>query len=120
MQNSTKKIWDKWEIIAIKYLQKKWYKIIETNFKFSRFWEIDIITEKKWYVIFFEIKYRNSTKFWIPEESIIKTKLKKCKKTIDYFCKKNNLDFEKIKFNIITILKWKESYKLIHYKNIEL
>lgn len=120
MFQSTKKTWDNWEIVAIKYLQKNWYTILDTNFKFWRFWEIDIITALNDLTIFFEIKFRQSVTYWIPEESITKYKLSKCKKTIDYYCKKNNIDFEKIRFDAITIIKWQTSYNLKHYKNIEI
>lgn len=120
MQTSTKKTWDKWELIAIKYLQKNWYTILDTNFKFGRFWEVDLIAKKDDLTVFIEVKYRNSDKFWIPEESITKNKLSKCMKTIDYYCKKNNIDFEKIRFDVITILKLETSYKISHYKNIEI
>lgn len=117
---STKEIWDIWEVIAIKYLQKKWYQIKDSNFKFWRFWEIDIICEYNWITSFIEVKYRNNISFWIPEESITKSKLFKFKKTIEYYVVKNRLDFEKIQFDVITILKWKVSYKVTHYKNIEI
>ena len=117
---NTKQTWDKWEIIAIKYLQKNKYKILDTNFKFWRFWEIDIITEKDGYVVFVEVKYRASIKYWLPEEAIIPNKLRKCRKTVEYYVVKNRLDFEKIRFDVITILKWESSYKVKHYKNIKI
>jgi len=120
MEKSTKITWDKWEIIAIKYLQKNNYKILDTNFKFGRFWEIDIISQKDDLTIFIEVKYRSSISFWTPEESITKVKLKKISKTVDYYCKKNNIDFEKIRFDVISILKWEKSYKITHYRNIEI
>jgi putative endonuclease len=118
--DSTKSKWDYGEIIAIKYLQKKWYKIKDTNFKFWRFWEIDIICEFNWFFCFIEVKYRINTNYWIPEESITKKKLYKFRKTIEYYIVKNNLDFEKIRFDVITILKWEKSYRLKHYKNLEI
>lgn len=118
--DSNTKIWNNWEIIAIKYLQKNEYKILETNFKFWRFWEIDIIAKKWEIIIFIEVKYRNNISYWIPEESLTKYKLSKCEKTIQYYCKKYKIDFEKIRFDAITILKEKNSHKITHYKNIEL
>jgi putative endonuclease len=117
---TTKQKWDIWELIAIKYLQKNWYKIIDTNFKFGRFWEIDIVCEKEGITCFVEVKYRNNLYFWEPEEAITKSKLHKFKKTIDYYVVTHRLDFEKIRFDVITILKWKESYKVKHYKNLEI
>lgn len=120
MQESTKKIWDIWEIVAIKYLQKKGYMILDTNFKFWRFWEIDIIASQDDITVFIEVKYRISDKYWIPEESITKYKLSKCRKTIDYYCKKNNIDFEKIRFDAITVLKLDSIHRVKHYMNLEI
>lgn len=118
--NTTKQTWDIWEVIAIKYLQKKWYSILDTNFKFWRFWEVDIITKVDNITIFIEVKYRNNISYGIPEEAITWNKLRKFKKTVEYYVVKNKLDFEKIRFDVITILKWKSSYKIKHYKNIEI
>jgi putative endonuclease len=117
---STKQTWDQWEVIAIKYLQKKWYQIFDTNYKFWRFWEVDIIAKLDDLIIFIEVKYRTNTSYWIPEEAITSNKLRKCKKTVEYYIVVNKLDFEKIRFDVITILKEKSSYKLKHYKNIEI
>jgi putative endonuclease len=119
MKNTTH-TWDIWELIAIKYLNKKWYKVLDTNFKFWRAWEVDLIVEKDWITIFIEVKYRNNLKFGLPEEAITSYKLAKCKKTIDFYCVKNNIDFEKIRFDVITILKKEKSYKITHYKNVEI
>jgi len=116
----SKKTWDKWELLAIQYLQKNWYRILDTNFKFGRFGEIDLIAEKESLTVFIEVKYRTSTRFWTPEESITAHKLSKCRKTVEYYCKKHNIDFEMIRFDAITILKEVESHKLTHYRNIEI
>jgi len=45
MMNS-KKMGDIGEVIAIEYLQKHNYQLRDTNFKFGRFGEVDIIAEK--------------------------------------------------------------------------
>lgn len=115
---TTKTKWDEWELIAIKYLQRNLYKIVDTNFRFSRFWEIDIVCENNSVTHFIEVKYRNNDKFWTPEEAITKWKLKKLKKTIEYYILKNRLSSEKIQFDVITITKWEKSYQLKHYKNL--
>ncbi len=117
---STKKTWDNWELIAIKYLQKHGYTIKETNFKFGRFWEVDIVAALNDITIFIEVKYRSHTYFWTPEEAIVKSKLRKCKKTVEYYSVVNHINFEKIRFDVITILKLKSSYRITHYKNIEI
>ncbi len=116
--DTNKKIWDKWEILAIEYLQRNWYKILTTNYKFWRFGEVDIICHKDDLTIFVEVKLRNNTHFWIAEESLTKPKLKKIEKTIYSFCFKHNVDYEKIRFDVIAIQKQETSYRLSHYRNI--
>jgi len=117
---SNKKSWDIWEITAIKYLQGRDYKILDTNFKFGRFWEIDLIAAKEGLTVFVEVKYRSSDKFGTAEESITKSKLHKCLKTVEYYCKRNKVNFEQIRFDVITVTKQTSSFQLKHYRNIEI
>ena len=118
--NTMKQTWDSWELIAIRYLQKHLFKIRDTNFRFWRFWEIDIIAEKDTKVHFIEVKYRRNLKYGTPEEAVIPAKLYKCQKTMEYYCKKNHISWDNIQFDVIAIIKWKESYKITHYRNISL
>lgn len=115
-----KKIGDIWEVKGIEYLQKHDYQIKTTNFKYGRFWEVDIIAEKSGRYYFVEVKYRNNTAYWLPEESITPYKLRKCRKTVEYYCLVNNIDMENIQFDVITLLKESESFKVTHYKNVEI
>jgi len=112
--------WDEWELIAIRYLQKHHFTIRDTNFRFGRFGEIDIIAQKEERVYFVEVKYRRTLKYGNPEESIISSKLRKCQRTLEFYCKKYHINPENIQFDVIAILKWTESYKVMHYKNISL
>jgi len=111
-----KKTWDLWEIIAINYLKKKWYQILETNFKFSVIWEIDIIALLNNLYVFVEVKYRKDDSYWVWGESINYYKKQKLKKTINYFCLKHKIDLENIRFDVICIL-WS---KIDHFENVEL
>ena len=115
-----KKTWDTGELIAIRYLQKHQFTICDTNFRFGRFGEIDIIAQKADVTHFIEVKYRRSLKYGSPEEAIIPAKLYKCQKTLEYYCKKNHINWEQIQFDVIAILKWQASYRITHYKNISL
>jgi len=115
-----KQIWDEWEVVAIRYLQKHDYHIRDTNFKFWRFWELDIIAERCGRIYFIEVKYRSHLWFGAPEEAIVSRKLHKCLKTIEYYCKKKSLSLENIQFDVLAILKKQSSYEVRHYKNIEL
>ena len=102
---TAKKRGDIGEVIAIKYLQKNGYTICDTNFKFGRFWEVDIICQKDGQTIFIEVKYRSSESFGHPVEAVSRTKLHKCLKTVQYYCKKHSVSFEHISFDVIAIMK---------------
>jgi len=64
-----------------------------------------VIASKDNITVFIEVKYRSSDRFGTAEESITKSKLHKCLKTVDYYCKKNRVDFEQIRFDAITVVK---------------
>jgi len=115
-----KKTGDIGEVIAIEYLQKHNYHIKDTNFKFGRFGEVDIIAEKEGKYHFFEVKYRSHLGYGTPEESITKNKLHKCLKTVEFYCKRNFIDLENIQFDVIAILKQKTSHRVTHYRNVEI
>ena len=113
---TTKKIWDLWELQAIKYLKQKWYDIVETNFRFSKVWEIDIVAKIWEITVFVEVKYRKNDRFWYWEESITYAKRQKLRKTINYYVMVKKLDYEKIRFDVISIL----GDKISHYEGVEL
>ncbi len=54
---------------AIKYLMKKGYKILETNYRIRKA-EIDIIAAKGSVVAFVEVKYRESDAMGRPAEAV--------------------------------------------------
>ena len=57
------------EKLARKFLKKNGYRIRETNFR-CREGEIDIIAEKKGYLVFVEVRTKSSSGFGSPEESV--------------------------------------------------
>ena len=62
------------EEIAKNYLIKNGYKIIDTNVRFSRFCEIDIIALDKKTLVFVEVKTRKTDICGHPFEAITKSK----------------------------------------------
>lgn len=72
------------EDLAVKFLKKNGYKIIERNFR-SKLGEIDIVGIDKETLVFIEVKTRWSKKFGLPEEAITPWKIKSIIKTGQYF-----------------------------------
>lgn len=79
------------EELAVKYLEKNGFLIIDRNFYASRLGEIDIIAKKNDILHFIEVK--SSRKNFEPIYNITPTKLNKLIKSANYYLKQKKLDF---------------------------
>ncbi|MBL7208878.1 MAG: YraN family protein [Dehalococcoidia bacterium] len=59
-----------------RFLKKKGYRIRQTNFR-CREGEIDIIAERKGYLVFVEVRTKTGSSFGSPEESVTAAKKEK-------------------------------------------
>ncbi|MFK7001180.1 YraN family protein [Flavobacterium oreochromis] len=91
------------EQIAVDYLLKNGYEILEQNYQ-ARKGEIDIIARKEDWLIVIEVKTRTSVEYGNPEDFVNKKKIKLLVKAIDEYVEKTNLDLE-IRFDIISVIK---------------
>lgn len=57
------------ELLALKFLKKKGYHILDTNYR-TRYGEIDIIGKRKNSLVFFEVRTKKNLSYGYPEESI--------------------------------------------------
>ena len=118
------------EQIAQNYLKKNGYEILETNFHFSRFGEVDIIAKKDGKIIFTEVKLRSSTDFGHPFEAITRTKLKKIFSCAQFYLSqyktsaaagaKSAFPYKGFQIDVISVLSNENPPKIEHLKNIEL
>jgi putative endonuclease len=104
------------EEIAQKYLLKQGYKILETNRKFSRFCEIDIIALDKGTLVFVEVKTRKSDVCGSPLEAITPTKYNHIKQGLFLYLQENP-NYKKYRIDAISVL-LKPEVKIEHLKNI--
>lgn len=74
----------KGEEVAVKFLQKQGYKILEQNFK-KRYGEIDIVALDKKTLVFVEVKTRFSEEYGPPEEAVTPWKLRQIAKTGQFY-----------------------------------
>jgi putative endonuclease len=86
-----KDLGDLGEKIAEKFLKDKGYKILDKNFRYSNFGELDIITGKDDDIIFFEVKTRKMTgpSEFLPEDNITRDKQKKLIKLAEIYLSKH-------------------------------
>lgn len=106
------------ENLAVDYLKKQKFKILQTNYR-NKIGEIDIIASDKKTIVFVEIKTRSSLKFGTPKEAIDYKKQQKIKNTAISYLKYKNL-YEKVavRFDCIEILGDKLDCEINHIKNI--
>lgn len=114
---------EKGERIAAKYLSKKGYKVLETNFKNpfgKRLGEIDIIVRQGKEIIFVEVKTRVKTSYddVLPEESITPSKLRKLCKIANFYIKTRNLFDTPYRFDAVSV-RISENGETAEVKHIE-
>ncbi|RLD15852.1 MAG: YraN family protein [Caldiserica bacterium] len=91
------------EEIAVKFLRKKGYKIVERNWRFKRD-EVDIIAvDRDGYLCFVEVRSRSNSEFVLPEETITKEKRKNIIRVAKAYIQKNNIDKD-VRFDVVSIL----------------
>ena len=111
------------EDIAVKYLQKNGYKILDRNFHFSKYGEIDIVAYKNFKVIAIEVKARTSLFCGDPMEAVTKDKTAKIHKTFSYYLKQVKVPYVSFQIDVISIVFDKDNPELNtidHLKNIEI
>ena len=104
------------EEIAKKYLEKQGYKILETNKRFSRFSEIDIIALDKDTLVFVEVKTRKTDICGHPMEAITKTKYNHIRHGLFTYLQENP-KYKKYRIDAVSVL-LKPELKIEHLKHI--
>lgn len=91
LEKTTKEIGDAGEDKIAKLLQEKGHKIIARNYK-TKFYEIDIISEKDGKIYFTEVKTHKNRVHGTPAEMVDKKKLEKMKFAADAYMTKNKIE----------------------------
>ena len=55
MKQNKRQVGQEWEDLVLEYYEENWYEILDTNYTI-RWWEIDIIAQKDWEIVFVEVK----------------------------------------------------------------
>lgn len=90
------------EDLAVDYLEKKGYRILQRNYRFEH-GEIDIIAEDGNVLVFVEVKARRSIEFGEPEDAVTPRKREKIRSTANGYLFENNIDDKECRFDVIAI-----------------
>ena len=105
----------KGEQLAVDYLLKNGYEIVEKNYRFQKA-EVDIIAQKDHVLIAVEVKTRSSIDFGNPQDFVNPKKIKLLVSAIDNYVNDRDLDVE-VRFDIIAILREQGAFKIEHIKD---
>ena len=103
------------EELAVEFLRKNGYEILETNWTFQKA-EIDIIAQKENILAVVEVKTRSSLEFGLPQDFVKPKKIQLLVKAINEYVVSNDLDIE-VRFDIIAVHKEDKSFAIEHLKD---
>jgi putative endonuclease len=103
------------EELAVDFLQKNGYDILETNWVFQKA-EIDIIAQKENILAIVEVKTRSSIEFGLPQDFVKPKKIQLLVKAVNEYVISNDLDVE-VRFDIIAIYKEDKQFKIDHIED---
>lgn len=89
------------ETMAVAYLEKHGYEILETNWVFAKA-EVDIIAQKDNVLAIVEVKTRSDIAFGLPQDFVSARKIQLLTKAVNEYVVSNDLDVE-VRFDIISI-----------------
>ena len=104
------------EALAVAYLKKKGYRIIERNYS-CRLGEIDIVAMDRKTICFVEVKTRSSDGYDRPEVSVHKDKQRKVSRVALWFLKDKRLGDTRARFDVLAITRRGDSNQVHHIKN---
>ena len=103
------------EELALEFLEKNGYEILETNWTFQKA-EVDIIAKKDTVLAVIEVKTRSSIEFGLPQDFVKPKKIQLLVKAINEYVISNDLDHE-VRFDIIAIQKENNGFIIEHIED---
>jgi putative endonuclease len=106
---------NKGEKLAVDFLIKKGYIILDTNWRFQKA-EVDIIAQKDEILAIVEVKTRSTTDFGNPQDFVNPKKIKLLVSAVDEYVISKDLNVE-VRFDIIAIVHENKNFTLEHLEN---
>ena len=104
------------ESLAVKYLKKNGYKILEQNYR-NKIGEIDIIAKEKGTLVFVEVKARKTHVFGNPKWAVTPKKQRKISMVALYYLKATKQTHVKARFDVVALSSAKEDLQIEIIKN---
>ena len=103
------------EELAVEFLKKNGYKILETNWTFQKA-EIDIIAKKGNILAIVEVKTRSSLDFGLPQDAVKPKKIQLLVKAVNEYVVSKDLEMD-VRFDIIALHKDGKKFVIEHLED---
>ena len=103
------------EELAVDFLEKNGYEILETNWTFQKA-EVDIIAKKDAILAVIEVKTRSSLDYGLPQDFVKPKKIQLLVKAINEYVTQNDIDVD-VRFDIVAIHKENNEFILEHIED---
>ena len=113
-----KEIGDYGETLARRYLRRRLYRIVETNYK-TKHGEIDIIAQKGMYIVFVEVKSRKeeyTETYGRPATAVNYTKREHIRYAMKNYILRNNIKHIP-RIDVIEVYLSEKGHRIEHIKN---
>jgi len=105
----------KGEQLAVDYLLKKGFEILERNYRFDKA-EVDIIAKKEETLAIVEVKTRSTSDFGDPQDFVKPKQIQRLVKAVNEYVLEHGLEVD-VRFDIIAIVKDNKSFSIEHLEN---
>jgi len=116
MLNQRQKFGKDSESVAVRYLKKNGYTILQQNYR-TKLGEIDIIAKDKQTLVFVEVKARKSDHFGHPKWAVTPKKQRKISMVALYYLKATKQQNVKARFDVVTISSLQNNPRIELIKN---
>ncbi len=106
----------KGEALAVQFLKKKGYRVVEKNYR-VRQGELDIIARDKKDLVFVEVKSRSGCGYGTPAEAVTFHKQRQISKVALLYLSSKNLHDEPARFDVVTVLFDRDPPKIELFQN---
>ena len=103
------------ESIARKYLERKEYKVLHTNWHWHHY-ELDIVAVDGDMLVVVEVKTRSADYLLSPEEAVDHRKIKRIVAAADAYVRNFNIDLP-VRFDIVAIVQNGSEYTIDHMED---
>ena len=107
------KIGKRGEVAAMRFLEKRGYRILDKNYR-CKSGEIDIVAREKDSIVFVEVKTRTSIEFGLPEESLTPRKRAHLTKVALSYLSHRSIKEVNCRFDVVSVLMTGEDIQSIH------